>query len=71
MREHNKNGGGETIEMWWSDGKITTISSPGFSPTRPYGTRERYAFGEQRKSAKFLRLRNSGENMREPFKQSS
>ena len=20
-REHNRNGGGETIEIWWSDGK--------------------------------------------------
>ena len=39
--EWNRNGGGETIEMWWSDGKITTISFPGFSPTRPYRTRER------------------------------
>ena len=27
--------------MWWSDGKITTILFPGFSPTRPYRTRER------------------------------
>ena len=26
--------------MWWCDKKITTISSPGFSPTRPYGVRE-------------------------------
>ena len=26
--------------MWWCDGKITTISFPGFSPTRPNGTRE-------------------------------
>ena len=27
--------------MWWSDGKITTILFPGFSPTRPHRTRER------------------------------
>ena len=39
--EWNRNGGGETIEMWWCDGKITTISFPGLSPTRPHGTRER------------------------------
>lgn len=31
MSEHNRNGGGETIEIWWCDGKLTTISSPGFS----------------------------------------
>ena len=27
--------------MWWSDGKITTISFPGFFPTRCHETRER------------------------------
>ena len=40
-REDNRNGGGgKTIEMWWCDGKITTILFPGCSPTRPYGARE-------------------------------
>jgi len=35
------NKGRNTIEMWWSDGKITTVLFPGLSPTRPHRTRER------------------------------